>query len=41
MIVTIGGLLFWWLIDCIMILVGACKDSDGDPLVDWTLGRPV
>jgi len=36
MIVRIGGLGFWWLFDCIMILVGAFKDKDGDLLIDWT-----
>jgi len=35
MIVTLGGLGFWALIDFIMILVGSFKDSDGKPLANW------
>jgi hypothetical protein len=35
-LVTLGGLGIWWLIDMIMIIVGAFKDKEGEKLVDWT-----
>lgn len=36
MILTIGGLGIWVLIDIIMILCGVFTDDKGQPLVDWT-----
>ncbi len=33
---TIGGLGIWWLIDMIMILAGAFRDSDGRKIDVWT-----
>lgn len=36
MLLTLGCLGIWTLIDCIMILCGAFKDKEGRPLVDWT-----
>jgi hypothetical protein len=35
-LVTLGGLGIWWLVDIIMIIVGAFKDKDGEKLVEWT-----
>jgi len=35
-LLTLGGLGIWALIDFILIIVGAFKDSDGKPLVIWT-----
>lgn len=35
MLVTLGGLGIWVLIDFIMILVGSFKDKQGLPLVNW------
>lgn len=35
MILTIGGLGIWALIDFIVILVGAFKDKQGRVLLDW------
>ena len=36
MILTLGGLGIWTLVDFIMLLVGAFKDKDGLPLKQWT-----
>jgi TM2 domain-containing membrane protein YozV len=36
MIVTIGGLGIWALIDLIMIVVGAFTDKEGNKLKEWT-----
>lgn len=33
---TLGGLGLWWLYDMILILVGSFRDSDGNPIIDWT-----
>lgn len=33
---TLGGLGIWWLIDMILIIVGAFKDKDGEKIVEWT-----
>lgn len=35
MLVTLGGLGIWALIDFIMILVGSFKDKEGLPLANW------
>jgi len=35
MIVTLGGLGIWVLIDFIMILIGSFKDKAEEPLVNW------
>jgi len=35
-LVTLGGLGIWWLVDIIMIIVGAFTDKDGEKLVEWT-----
>ena len=35
MILTLGGLGIWTLIDLIMILVGSFKDKDGKVLFKW------
>jgi len=35
-LVTLGGLGIWWMVDLILIIVGAFKDKDGEKLVDWT-----
>ena len=32
MLLTLGGLGIWTLIDLVMIIVGSCKDKDGLPL---------
>jgi len=36
MIVTLGGLGLWTLIDVIVIAVGAFKDAEGRKLISWT-----
>ena len=36
MILTLGGLGIWVIIDLIILICGAFKDSDGRTLVDWT-----
>ena len=36
MILTLGGLGIWTLVDFIMLLVGAFKDKDGLTLKQWT-----
>ncbi len=35
-LVTIGGLGIWAMIDFIMIIVGAFRDSDGNKITEWT-----
>ena len=35
-LVTFGGFGIWWLIDMIMIVVGAFTDGEGEKIVDWT-----
>jgi TM2 domain-containing protein len=35
-LLTFGGLGIWWLIDMIMIVVGAFTDSEGEKIVEWT-----
>jgi len=35
MIVTLGGLGIWALVDFIMILVGAFRDKAGKPVENW------
>ena len=36
MIVTLGGLGIWALIDLIMIIIGSFTDKDGNKLTEWT-----
>ena len=36
MIVTLGGLGIWVLIDFIVILVGSFKDKEGRVLINWS-----
>ena len=33
---TLGGFGIWWLIDMVMIIVGAFTDKEGEKIVDWT-----
>jgi TM2 domain-containing membrane protein YozV len=33
---TVGGLGIWWLIDLIMIVIGAFRDSTGRKINTWT-----
>ena len=35
-ILTLGGLGIWALIDLIMIICGAFKDSEGNAITEWT-----
>ena len=35
MIITLGGLGVWWLIDVIMILLGGFRDKAGLPVKKW------
>jgi TM2 domain-containing membrane protein YozV len=35
-LVTLGGLGIWALIDCIMLIVGAFTDKQGNKLTQWT-----
>lgn len=35
MIITLGGLGIWWIIDFIMIIVGAFRDKAGDRVFYW------
>jgi len=35
-LLTIGGLGIWVLIDLIMILCGAFRDKEGNPVIEWT-----
>lgn len=36
MLVTLGGLGIWALVDLIMIIVGRFRDADGDLITEWT-----
>lgn len=36
MILTLGGLGIWWLIDMIMILTGNFTDKEGRKITQWT-----
>ncbi len=36
MILTLGGLGIWALVDLIMIVVGAFTDADGEKITEWT-----
>jgi TM2 domain-containing membrane protein YozV len=36
MILTIGGLGFWALIDLVFIILGAFTDKEGNKLTEWT-----
>jgi len=35
MVITLGGLGVWWLIDFIMAVSGAMKDKEGLPIKNW------
>ncbi len=35
MLITMGGFGMWWVIDLVMISIGAFKDKDNKPLVNW------
>jgi TM2 domain-containing membrane protein YozV len=32
---TLGGLGIWWLIDMVMIVVGAFRDAEGNKITEW------
>ena len=34
-LLTIGGFGIWWLVDLIMIVVGAFRDGDGEKITEW------
>ena len=34
-LITIGGLGIWWLIDLVMIIAGAFRDSDDQKITHW------
>jgi len=34
-ILTLGGLGIWAMVDFIMLVVGAFRDADGNPLTEW------
>ncbi|WP_353354196.1 NINE protein [Intrasporangium sp. DVR] len=34
-LLTAGGLGIWWLIDLVMVIVGAFRDKEGRPLINW------
>ena len=34
-LLTLGGLGIWWLVDMIMIVVGAFRDGDGEKITEW------
>ncbi len=36
MVLTVGGLGIWWLIDLIFILCGSFCDKDSKRILDWT-----
>jgi len=36
MLLTLGGLGIWVLVDLVMIIVGAFKDGDGERITEWT-----
>jgi TM2 domain-containing membrane protein YozV len=35
-ILTLGGLGFWALVDCIMITIGKFTDKEGNAITQWT-----
>lgn len=35
MFLTGGGFIVWWVVDCILILLGVFTDKDGRPVSDW------
>jgi len=36
MLLTLGGLGIWWVIDMIIVIVGSFKDKDGRLVFRWT-----
>lgn len=40
MIVTLGGLSFWWLYDMVLLLTGEFRDKDDLPLRNWSVEEP-
>lgn len=34
-LVTLGGVGIWWLIDCVMLILGEFTDSDGNKIDIW------
>ena len=41
MIVTMGGLGFWWLFDLVLIASGEFRDSTGRRVQSWDPGNPL
>jgi TM2 domain-containing membrane protein YozV len=37
-LITAGGFGIWWIIDFVLIVAGAFKDSAGRPVVQWNYG---
>ncbi len=35
-LVTLGGLGIWWMVDLIMLIVGAFTDGKGQKITQWT-----
>ena len=35
MLITMGGLGIWWLVDLILVAAGGFRDSDGRLITDW------
>lgn len=36
MLLTLGGLGIWWLVDLIMLVTGNFKDKQGEAITEWT-----
>ncbi len=36
MFLTVGGFFIWWIIDLIVIVVGAFTDDEGNKITQWT-----
>ena len=35
MLVTLGGLGIWWLVDLVRIIIGAFSDGEGERITEW------